>query len=199
MTLELLFVGGLGALLIGTLIALMRISPIGSLRLIATGYTEMMRNTPLTLLFFFIIVVLPALQAGIDSKIGAYIALSLYTSAFVAEAIRSGINGVPIGQAEAARSLGLRFGQTISLIILPQALRMVVPPLINVFIALTKNTSVAGGFLVVELFAVSKTLVNNNGDAVVPILLGIAACYLIITIPLGQLAGVVERKVAMQR
>ncbi|MCB0884437.1 MAG: ABC transporter permease subunit, partial [Propionibacteriaceae bacterium] len=102
-------------------------------------------------------------------------------------------------QAEAARSLGLRFGQTISLIILPQALRMVVPPLINVFIALTKNTSVAGGFLVVELFAVSKTLVNNNGDAVVPILLGIAACYLIITIPLGQLAGVVERKVAMQR
>lgn len=101
-TLELLFVGGLGALLIGTLIALMRISPIGSLRLIATGYTEMMRNTPLTLLFFFIIVVLPALQAGIDSKIGAYIALSLYTSAFVAEAIRSGINGVPIGQAEAA-------------------------------------------------------------------------------------------------
>ncbi|WP_341728131.1 amino acid ABC transporter permease [Brooklawnia sp.] len=198
-TLELLVVGGLGALVIGTMVALMRISPISSLRAIATGYTEIMRNTPLTLVFFFIIVVLPALQIGINSKIGAYIALSLYTSSFVAEAIRSGINGVPIGQAEAARSLGMRFGQTISLIILPQALRMVVPPLINVLIALTKNTSVAGGFLVVELFAVSKTLANNNGNAVIPILLGTATCYLIITIPLGQLAGQIERKVAMQR
>lgn len=123
----------------------------------------------------------------------------MYTSAFVAEAIRSGINGVPVGQAEAARSVGLTFGQTVSLIILPQAFRMVIPPLINVFIALAKNTSVAGGFLVVELFAVSKGLANENGNAVIPILLGIAACYLIITIPLGQLAGWVERKVAMQR
>ena len=76
---------------------------------------------------------------------------------------------------------------------------MVIPPLINVLIALTKNTSVAGGFLVVELFAVSKTLTNAHGDAVIPILMGIAACYLIITIPLGQLAGYIERKVAMQR
>ncbi|WIY81866.1 amino acid ABC transporter permease [Propionimicrobium sp. PCR01-08-3] len=198
-TLELLAVGGVGAMIIGTLVALLRISPIASLRGIATGYTEIMRNTPLTLVFFFIIVVLPALQIGLDSKVGAYLALSLYTSSFVAEAIRSGINGVPLGQAEAARSLGMRFGQTIALIILPQALRMVVPPLINVIIALTKNTSVAGGFLVVELFAVSKTLANNNGNAVIPILLGIACCYLIITIPLGQLANYVERKVAVQR
>lgn len=198
-TLELLAVGGLGALLLGVLVALLRISPVASLRAIATGYTELMRNTPLTLVFFFIIVVLPALQMGINSKLGAFIALSVYTSAFVAEAIRSGINGVPLGQAEAARSVGLNFGQTVSLIIMPQALRMVVPPLINVIIALTKNTSVAGGFMVVELFAVSKQLANENGNAVIAILLGIAVCYLIITIPLGRLAEVVERKVAMQR
>lgn len=106
---------------------------------------------------------------------------------------------MPLGQAEAARSVGLNFGQTVSLIIMPQALRMVVPPLINVIIALTKNTSVAGGFMVVELFAVSKQLANENGNAVIAILLGIAVCYLIITIPLGRLAEVVERKVAMQR
>lgn len=198
-TLELLLVGGIGALVLGTLIALLRISPIATLRAIATAWTELMRNTPLTLVFFFIIVVLPALQMGVDSKLGAYIALTLYTSAFVAEAIRSGINGVPIGQAEAARSVGLGFGQTVGLVILPQALRMVVPPMINVFIALTKNTSVAGGFLVTELFAVSKGLTNANGNAVIPILIGIAACYLIITIPLGQLAGWVERKVALQK
>ncbi len=198
-TLELLIVGGLGAMVIGIIIALMRISPIGSLRAIATGWTEIMRNTPLTLIFFFIIVVLPSLQMGVSAKLGAYIALSVYTSAFVAEAIRSGINGVPLGQAEAARSVGLGFGQTVSLIILPQALRMGVPPMSNVFIALAKNTSVAGGFMVVELFAVSKGLANANGNAVIPILIGIGLCYLIITIPLGQLAGWVERKVALQK
>lgn len=196
-TLELLLVGGLGALLLGGLVAFLRISPIASLRWIGTAFTELMRNTPLTLVFFFIIVVLPALQMGVNSKVGAFIALSVYTSAFVAEAIRSGINGVSLGQAEAARSLGLNFFQTVFLVVLPQALRMVVPPLINVIIALTKNTSIAGGFMVTELFAVSKRLTNANGDAVIPILIGIAACYLIITIPLGRVAEWVERKVAM--
>lgn len=199
-TVELLAVGGLGALLLGTLIALLRISPIASLRAVAVGYTELLRNTPLTLVFFLIIVVLPVLQLGFaNPKIGAYLALSLYTAAFVAEAIRSGINGVPIGQAEAARSVGLTFGQTVALVILPQAFRMVIPPLINVFIALAKNTSIAGGFLVVELFAKSKALANQHGNAVIPILLGIAVCYLIITVPLGRLAAWAERKVALQR
>lgn len=199
-TLELLLIGGAGALLLGIVIALLRISPIASLRAVAVGYTELLRNTPLTLVFFFILIVLPTLDIRFpDPKLGAYLALAFYTSAFVAEAIRSGINGVPMGQAEAARSVGLTFGQTVSLVILPQAFRMTIPPLINVFIALAKNTSVAAGFYVVELVAISKTLANQNGNAVIPILLGIAACYLIITIPLGQLAGWVERKVAIQR
>ena len=127
------------------------------------------------------------------------IGLSVYTSPFVAEALRSGINGVPIGQAEAARSLGLGFGQSVGLVILPQAFRMTIPPLINVFIALTKNTSVAGGFFVVELFTVGKELANANGDAVIAILLGVATFYLIITIPLGILAAHVEQKWLVQR
>ena len=199
-TLELLAVGGIGALLLGIVIALLRISPIASLRAVATGYTELLRNTPLTLVFFFMLIVLPSLDIKFPNpKIGAFIALALYTSAFVAEAIRSGINGVPVGQAEAARSVGLTFGQTVRLIIMPQAIRMVIPPLINVFIALTKNTSVAAGFTIVELVAISKSLANANGNAVVAILLGIAVCYLIITIPLGQLAGWMERKAMVQR
>ena len=198
-TLELLAIGGLGALLLGVVVAFLRISPIASLRWLATGYTELMRNTPLTLVFFFLAIVLPALQLGIDFKAAAYLALALYTSAFVAEAVRSGINGVPVGQAEAARSVGLTFGQTVSSVIMPQAVRMVIPPLINVFIALTKNTSVAGGFYVVELFAVSKTLTNQHGNAVIPILIGVALCYLVITIPLGRMADWIERKVAVQR
>ena len=117
----------------------------------------------------------------------AFIALTYYTSPFVAEALRSGINGVPIGQAEAARSIGLGFGQTVSLVVLPQAFRMTVPPLINVFIALTKNTSVAGGFFVVELFATTRQLANDNGNIVLPILFTAAALYLVVIRSAGDL------------
>lgn len=198
-TLLLLIYGGIGASIIGMLVAFMRISPIGALRVTATAYTELVRNTPLTLVFFLIIIVLPVLQLGVPSFTGAIIALSVYTSPFVAEALRSGINGVPLGQAEAARSLGLNFSQTVFSIIMPQALRMVVPPLINVFIALAKNSSVASGFRVVELVAVSKVLANQNGDQVIPLLIGIALFYLVITIPLGLVAGYIERKVAVLR
>lgn len=198
-TLLLLAVGGVGASLIGTFVALLRISPIPALRMIATVYTELVRNTPLTLVFFLVIVVLPVLNLGLDSMAGAFLALSIYTSPFIAEALRSGVNGVPMGQAEAARSLGLNFNQTIRHVIFPQAMRMVVPPLINVFIALTKNTSVASGFYVVELVAQSKTLANANGDQVMSMLLGIALFYLIITVPLGLVAARIERKVAVLR
>lgn len=199
MTLLLLVVGAAGASVLGGIVALMRISPVASLRMFATGYTELVRNTPLTLVFFFVIVVLPIIGSKLPPLYGAFIALSVYTSPFVAEALRSGVNGVPLGQAEAARSLGLTFGQTVRIVIFPQALRMVVPPLINVFIALAKNTSVAGAFFVVELFAVSKGQTNANGDMVIPILLGVAFCYLIITVPLGQIAGRIERKVTVLR
>jgi glutamate transport system permease protein len=158
------------------------------------------RNTPLTIAFFFAAVVLPRLGVTFQQfEIAAIIALSAYTSAFIAEAVRSGVNSVPVGQAEAARSVGLGFRQTVSLVIFPQAFRMTIPPLINVFIALTKNTSVAGGFFVVELFAVGKQLANDNGDAVIPILLGVATFYLIITVPLGLLAVQLERKWVVQR
>lgn len=198
-TLLLLAVGGVGASLIGTFVALLRISPIPALRMIATVYTELVRNTPLTLVFFLVIVVLPVLNLGLDSMAGAFLALSIYTSPFIAEALRSGVNGVPMGQAEAARSLGLNFNQTIRYVIFPQAMRMVVPPLINVFIALTKNTSVASGFYVVELVAQSKILANAHGDQVISMLLGIALFYLIITVPLGLVAARIERKVAVLR
>ncbi|UOQ58939.1 amino acid ABC transporter permease [Leucobacter allii] len=200
MTLRLLLFGGLGALVLGVLVAIMRISPIASLRAFATVYTELFRNTPLTLLLFFMVFVLPMIVPDKPPYVVlASIGLAIYTSPFVAEALRSGINGVPVGQAEAARSIGLPFGQTLTLIVLPQALRMVVPPLINVFIALTKNTSVAGGFFVVELFATARQLTNANGQAVIPILVGVACFYLLITIPLGLIAGQIEKKVRVLR
>ena len=200
MTLRMLVLGGLGAMVLGLLIATMRISPVASLRAFATAYTELFRNVPLTLIFLFMVFVLPLINPKLPPyEVLAVVALALYTSPFVAEALRSGINGVPVGQAEAARSIGLGFGQTLTLIVLPQALRMVVPPLINVFIALTKNTSVAGGFFVVELFATAQKLANHNGTAVLAILVGVACFYLLITVPLGLIAGQIEKKVRVAR
>jgi glutamate transport system permease protein len=198
-TLLLLAVSGVLALILGTIIAAMRISPVAALRGFAAFWTEIARNTPLTLVFFFTAFVMPMLGVRLPYLLLAFIALTYYTSPFVAEALRSGINGVPIGQAEAARSIGLGFGQTVSLVVLPQAFRMTVPPLINVFIALTKNTSVAGGFFVVELFATTRQLANDNGNIVLPILFTAAALYLVVTVPLGLAAGQLEKRWVVKR
>jgi glutamate transport system permease protein len=198
-TLLLLAVAGVFSLVLGTLIAAMRISPVAALRGFAAFWTEIARNTPLTLVFILTMYVLPMLGVRLPFIILALVALTYYTSPFVAEALRSGINGVPVGQAEAARSIGLGFGQTVSLVVLPQAFRMTIPPLINVFIALTKNTSVAGGFFVLELFGTTRQLANDNGNIVIQILITAAVLYLVITVPLGFLAGQLERRWVVQR
>lgn len=205
-TLALLGIAGIGALVLGTIIAGMRVSPIAPLRAVAAAYTEIFRNIPLTLVLFGAAFVLPFLGVrfpGMDPQSSyftlAAIGLTLYTAPFIGEAIRSGINGIPVGQAEAARAIGLDFGQTLSLVILPQAVRMVIPPIINVLIALTKNTSVAGGFFVVELIGASRFVINERGDEVIAILLAVAAFYLSVTITLGLIAGAVEKRVAVLR
>lgn len=199
-TLFLTVVSGILSLIFGTLLAALRVAPMPSLRWGATVYVETVRNTPLTLVFVFFVFVLPTL--GFILPLGtlpAIIALTVYTSAFVCEAVRSGINSVGVGQAEAARSIGLRTSQTLTLIVLPQALRSVIPPIINVLIALTKNTSVAAGFTVVELTSTGRRLSNVHPNDVVPILMGVAFFYLVITIPAGLLAGWVERRMVFAR
>jgi glutamate transport system permease protein len=199
LTLRLLVVSGLGALVLGAVIATMRISPVPALRGFATVYTEILRNTPLTLVLFFCAFVLPQLGVRLDYVVAATVGLTFYTSPFVAEAIRSGVNGVAVGQAEAARAIGLNFGQTLSTVVLPQAIRMVIPPLINVLIALTKNTSVAAGFSVLELVAISRQVIQFNGNQTIAILVAVAVFYLVITVPLGQAANALERKVQVLR
>ena len=200
MTLRLTVVAGFLALVWGVVLAALRVSPIAPLRAFATIYVELLRNTPLTLVFFFLVLVAP--QFGIHAPLGfwtAIIALTAYTSAFVCEAVRSGINSVGVGQAEAARAVGLTFGQVLTLDILPQAVRTVVPPLINVFIALAKNTSVASGFATFELMAAGRRLATGNPADTIAVLVGVALFYLVITIPAGLAAGVIERKVAFAR
>lgn len=199
-TFYLTVVSGSLSLLLGTMLAACRVSPLRSLRTVSSVVVEVARNTPLTLVFVFFVFILPGM--GIVLPLGtipAILALTAYTSAFVCEAVRSGINAVGIGQAEAARAIGLGSVNTLRLVVLPQALRSVVPPLINVLIALTKNTSVAAGFAVVELTATGRGLARDNPADVVWMLLGVAFFYLLITVPAGALAGRVERRVVFAR
>jgi len=198
-TLELSALSSVLALVLGTLLAAMRVSPVPTLRAAGATYVELVRNTPLTVVFFFVVFVLPQLDILLPYFTFAVIALTVYHAAFFCEAVRSGINAVGVGQAEAARSIGLTFGQSLRLVVLPQAFRTVIPPLINVVIALIKNSSIAAAFGVIELTATGTRLANANGDAVLAIFCGSALCYLALTLPSGFLAGRLERRVAVAR
>jgi glutamate transport system permease protein len=198
-TLELSALSSVLALVLGTLLAAMRVSPVPTLRAAGATYVELVRNTPLTVVFFFVVFVLPQLDVLLPYFAFAVIALTVYHAAFFCEAVRSGINAVGVGQAEAARSIGLTFGQSLQLVILPQAFRTVIPPLINVVIALIKNSSIAAAFGVIELTATGTRLANANGDAVIAVLAGVAVCYLVLTLPSGWLAGRLERRLAVAR
>jgi len=199
-TLSLTVVSGLCALVLGTVLVGMRVSPVTPLRALATFYVEVFRNTPLTVVFFFLAFGIVQIDLQFPSRfITAVAALSLYTASFVCEALRSGINAVPPGQAEAARALGLDFGQTLRTIVLPQAFRTVVPPLGNVWIALAKNTSIAAGFAVTDLTAALQRLSNANADQLLLVFAAIVAGYLLITLPSAFLIRVVEKRVAILR
>jgi len=199
-TLALAVLSGICALVLGTLLTAMRVSPVAPLRGAATFYVEVFRNTPLTVVFFFLAFGIVEIDLQFPSRfITAVAALSLYTAAFVSEALRSGINSVPPGQAEAARALGLDFRQTLTSVVLPQAFRTVVPPLGNVWIALAKNTSIAAGFAVTELAAALVRLSNQNADKLLAVFLAIVAAYLVITLPSAWLIGVIERRTAILR
>ncbi|GAB7030582.1 amino acid ABC transporter permease [Streptomyces sp. NPDC021749] len=190
---------GLLALVLGVLIAGFRVSPIPPLRAFGTAWVTVLRNTPLTLLFLVAFFVVPQiLIQGASPYVLGTAALGLYTSSFVCEAVRSGINTVPIGQAEAARSLGMTFGQTLRMIVLPQATRTVLPPLSSIFIALTKNSAIAGAFSFPELFSVSK-LLNDKGYAIAWIFLWVALAYLIITFTISGLFRLLERRLGVAR
>jgi glutamate transport system permease protein len=162
LTLELLVVSGLISVLFGTLLGAFRVGPVPVLRWAGTLYVSIVRNTPLLIIFIFVFFGMP--QMGIDFSFFAKgcLALSLYTSAFVCEAIRSGVNSIPLGQAEASRAIGMTFTKTMSQVILPQAARAVVPPLASVLIALAKNTSVAAAFGLMEATGRMRNLTNDH-------------------------------------
>jgi glutamate transport system permease protein len=198
-TIKLFVVAAIGSLIGGTLLAAMRVSPVPVLRAFGTGYVNTVRNTPLTLVFFFFAFAYPRLEiVDLSFFTRACIALIVYTSAFVCEAVRSGINTVPVGQAEASRALGFTFTQTLGTIVLPQAIRAVVPPLTNLEIALLKNTTIAAGFSVVEAGGIYQAL-SERGYNVLIGLLWVAAGFLVLVVPLTLAQQRLERRWSVAR
>ncbi|MFY1655540.1 amino acid ABC transporter membrane protein 1 (PAAT family) [Micromonospora sp. Llam0] len=219
LTLQLCVLSATGALLIGTFVAILRISPVPPLRWLGGAYVTVLRNVPLTVVMFFSAFGLPALGSNADflripglstvfSRLGidlpyfrfAIIALSVYTGAFVCEAIRSGINAVPPGQAEAARAIGLTFTQNLRYVVLPQAWKAAIVPLGSVIIAMIKNSALAGFFGVVgDLSNSAQNLTSALGEPIIPVFVGISIGFLIMTVPLGLLLDRVEARRAVAR
>jgi glutamate transport system permease protein len=197
-TLSLTLLSFVLAMVIGTVIASMRVSPVRPLRAAGLVYVEVFRNIPLLLILLFAVFALPKLGVTIDFFPAAVAGCSLYTAAFVAEAVRSGINAVGVGQGEASRSIGLTFRQSLMFVVLPQAIRNVVAPLANVFIALTKNTSIASAIAVTELTTVLSRVIEGTSEGILTLVV-VSLLYMCITIPAGILAGVVERRVRIVR
>lgn len=209
-TIELTVYAAIGALVLGTLLAAMRLSPVPVMRAVGTSYVNVVRNTPLTLILVFCSLGLAntlhitltdpnSPTSIIDSNFRlAVLGLTVYTAAFVCEAIRSGVNTVPMGQAEAARSLGLTFTQNLRIILLPQAFRAVIIPLGSVLIALTKNTTIASAIGVAEAALLMKEMVENTSALLV--VGGIFAIgFVILTLPMGLLFGWLGKRWAVLR
>ncbi|WP_019243855.1 MULTISPECIES: amino acid ABC transporter permease [Bacillus] len=189
------FLGLVSSFIIGTIVAVFRISPLKILNGIGTVYVEVFRNIPLLIVALFIFVGLPTIGIRFDGFIAGTIALSIYTSAFIAEAIRAGILSVPKGQMEAARSSGLTYYQAMRLIILPQAIKIVIPPLGNQFINLVKNSSILGVIAGLDLMYYGD-LISARSFVVFDVYIFVAIFYLIITIPLSIGVRYLEKRLA---
>ncbi|MFI7297645.1 amino acid ABC transporter permease [Streptomyces sp. NPDC050121] len=206
MTVKLTALSAVGSLIWGTLLAAMRVSPVPLMRGFAAAYVNIVRNIPLTVIILFsslgLADVFGMTLGAEDFKVQGFrlavLGLIAYTAAFVCEAIRSGINTVPLGQAEAARAIGLSFSQTLTLIVLPQAFRSVIGPLANVLIALTKNTTVAAAIGVAEAAYLMKTMIENEAQT---LLIGavFAFGFVVLTLPTGLILGWLSKRLAVKR
>jgi His/Glu/Gln/Arg/opine family amino acid ABC transporter permease subunit len=209
-TIKLTAYSGLGALALGTFLAAMRLSPVPMLRWLGSAYITILRNTPLTLILLFcsfglsqtlgITLANPRSPTSIaDSNFRlAVLGLAVYTAAFVCESVRAGVNTVPVGQAEAARSLGLTFSQNMRIILLPQAFRAVIAPLGSVLIALTKNTTIASAIGVAEAALLMKGMFENTA-ALLSVGAIFAGGFVVLTLPMGLLFTYLGRRLAVNR
>lgn len=181
------------ALLLGTLIGVFRVGPVAPLRWFAAGYVEFFRDIPLLPVLVFVYSGLPKAGLRLPTAFESAVAgLGVYTAAFVAEVVRAGLQSIHRGQIEAALSLGMSFPQMVRLVLLPQAFRMMIPPLGTVFIALVKNTSIASAIAVEELLYQAEFIIGRT-FADWPMLLAFLL-YLVITVPMSGLVNLLERR-----
>ncbi|QPK78364.1 amino acid ABC transporter permease [Corynebacterium lizhenjunii] len=210
-TIQLTFWSALGAMILGTILTAMRVSPVGILRTLSTIYITIVRNTPLTLIILFcsfglyqnLGLTLASRESStflVDNNFRlAIVGFVIYTSAFVAESLRSGINTVDFGQAEAARSLGLSFSQTFSTIIFPQAVRAAIVPLGNTLIALTKNTTIASAIGVAEASLLMKSTIEMHASQLFVIFFIFAVGFIVLTLPMGLGLGKLAENMAVKK
>jgi glutamate transport system permease protein len=191
-------VSAVGALVLGVVVTAMRVSPIPVLRGVAFAYVQLFLNVPLLALLVLFVFALPDAGLLMPLPTTAVVVLIIYEAAYVAEAVRSGVNTVSLGQAEAARALGLTFRQTLGSVILPQALRAVVQPVGNVLIALVMNTSLFAAVGIVELTAAANKT-NLVHAQPIPIFVGAGLTYMALALIIGLGTGWVERRVAILR
>lgn len=197
-TLWMAVLAAVGALVLGVIVTAMRVSPIPVLRGVAFAYVQLFLNIPLLALLVLFVFALPDAGLLMPLPMTAVVVLIIYEAAYVAEAVRSGVNTVALGQAEAARALGLTFRQTLGSVILPQALRAVVQPVGNVMIALVMNTSLFAAVGIVELTsAANKT--NLVHAQPIPIFVGAGLTYMALALLIGLGTGWLERRVAILR
>jgi glutamate transport system permease protein len=209
-TIKLTVYSAVGALVLGTVLGAMRLAPVPVLNWLGTLYVNIVRNTPLTLIILFC-------SFGLSQTLGitlsdphsttsindsnfrlAVLGLTVYTASFVCETVRSGVNTVPLGQVEAARSLGFTFAQNLRIILLPQAFRATVIPLGSVLIALTKNTTIASAIGVAEAALLMKEMIENTA-ALLTVGAIFALGFVVLTLPLGLFFGWLGKRLAVAR
>lgn len=211
MTLQLTLYSAVIALVLGTVLAIMRLSPVGVLRTAGAAYVTLVRNTPLTLIIILCslglwgVLQFELARPGSENYLAttnfrfAVLGLSAYHAAFVCEAIRSGVNTIPLGQAEAARSIGLTFGQSLREVILPQAFRGAITPLGNTLIALLKNTTVVAVIGLAETAVLTSQVAEFRPDLLMQAFLVVALGFVILCLPLGALISFLSHRLAVKR
>jgi glutamate transport system permease protein len=197
-TLWMAALAAVGSLLLGVLVTALRVSPVPVLRAVAFGYTQFFLNVPLLALLVLFVFALPDAGLLMPLPVTAVVVLIVYEAAYVAEAVRSGVRTVHLGQAEAARALGMTFRQSLTQVILPQALRAVVQPVGNVLIALVMNTSLFAAIGIIELTAAARET-NLVHAQPIPIFVGAGLTYMALTFAIGMGTGWLERRVAIVR
>lgn len=181
-TLELSAVCIVGAGVLGLIVGIMRVSPVGALQKLATFYIEVLRSTPIPVIFVIIFFALPDMGISLSPFVSASVGLSMYMASYVAEAVRSGVNSVAVGHIEAARAIGLTQLEVLRFVVLPQAVRSVIPTLGNLSVDLIKDTSIAYTISVMEITGTATTLISKFAQPI-PLFLAAAVCYLVLTVP----------------